>query len=168
MLDYFVIMGARVLPGGRISGTLQRRAEGALALAGSNPDARFLATGGVTEDSPSEAEVVRDWLVARGVTAERILVEPRSLDTLDSAEACAELILSADAPRSVTVCTDRFHVLRSTLLLRIFGVRAKPGWIASGVSAMGLRAWLFYWIRDLAGLVWDVPIALARRWKRPS
>ena len=81
MNDYIVIMGARVLPDGRMSGALRRRAKGALELANRNPGVVFLATGGVGESPPSEAEAVRDWLVAHGIERDRILVEPRSRDT---------------------------------------------------------------------------------------
>jgi uncharacterized SAM-binding protein YcdF (DUF218 family) len=167
MREYIVIMGARVLPDGRMSGALRRRAQAALELANRNPNARILATGGVGECPPSEAEAVRDWLVAQGIARDRILIEPDSLDTLQSAENCAAILLEQGSLGRVTVCSDRFHVIRSALLLRVFGVRARPGWIASGRRDMGRSRWLYYWLRDFVGLVWDVPIAVVRRSKRP-
>jgi uncharacterized SAM-binding protein YcdF (DUF218 family) len=150
-----------------MSGALRRRAKGALELANRNPGVVFLATGGVGESLPSEAEAVRDWLVAHGIERDRILVEPRSRDTLQSAEYCAAILREQGSLRSVTICSDRFHVIRSVLLLRVYGVPAMPGWIESGRTDMGRRRWLYYWIRDFAALLWDLPIAVVRRFTQP-
>lgn len=160
--DYFVVMGARVMPGGRPSGSLRRRIEDALARARHSSNPRFLPTGGVGAEPPAEAEVVRSWLVRAGVSPDRVVVEAVSHDTLSSVRHCAALLREADDVGSVTVCTDCYHVARCVVLFRILGVRARPGGAASA-GALGRRRLAYYWLRDLVALCWDVPQAVALR-----
>jgi uncharacterized SAM-binding protein YcdF (DUF218 family) len=159
----YIIMGAKVLSGGRPSGSLARRIRAALELAGSDPAARFLATGGLGENPPAEARVVCDALVAHGIDASRILIEDRATDTLSSVLYCKPILDRLDDLEELVVCSDRFHVWRCALLFRIMGLSVRPAWIESGRPAFGLVGWIYYWVRDLIALVWDAPQACWHR-----
>ena len=82
MAIYFVIFGAAVLAGGKPSGSLSRRVEGALELASDVRPRVFLATGGVGRSGPAEARVIHDLLVAAGAQEGEIVVEDQATDTL--------------------------------------------------------------------------------------
>lgn len=168
MTEYFVVMGGIVRADGSPGHALQRRIEGAARLSAANSNARFLATGAVGVHPPAEAIVIRDGLVQLGISDDRILIDTESHDTLSSAFNCSQMLHEAADAAIVTICSDRFHVLRCTLLFHIAGIPARPGWIASGRREFGLTRWIYYWVRDFAATIWDVPIALVRRLRGPA
>ena len=157
---WIVVMGARVLPGGRPSGALRRRV--AAALAAADERTRFLVTGAVGDHPPSEARVMADLLRAAGVPEARIVLEETGTDTLSSLRACARVLRAAGA-REVLVASDDYHLPRCRAVLRALGVRA-GGVPARGTrAASGTRAWLWALVREAAGLPWDVALAAASR-----
>lgn len=165
--DVFVVMGAAVRPDGEPSGAMRRRVEGAVAASHGSADPVFLVTGGVGRHGPAESSVMARLLFEAGVTADRIVEESASDDTLSSIVNCAGLILASGAPTSVTVCSDRYHLLRCRWLLRLCGVRASAAEMPSGVGANGLARWVFYYVREVAALPLDTLLVLFRRARGP-
>lgn len=164
---WFVVMGARVLPGGRPSGALRRRVQAAVDAAGGAPSARFLVTGAVGEHPPSEARVMCALLRDAGVAPDRIVLEETGTDTLSSLVACARLLRRAGAI-DVRVCSDGYHLPRCRAVLRALGIRAGAVAAVTPRSGRSGRAWLGWaWLwaraREAAGLPWDVVLAL---WSR--
>lgn len=159
---WFVVMGAMVLPGGRPSGALRRRVRAAVAAARGAPGARFLVTGGVGDHPPSEARVMRTLLLEDGVAPEQIVLEETGTDTLSSLVACARLLREAGAA-DVRVCSDGYHLPRCRAVLRALGIRA--GAVAASVPASSDSgfAWLRARAREVAGLPWDLALALLTR-----
>jgi uncharacterized SAM-binding protein YcdF (DUF218 family) len=93
-VDGIVLLGGAVEPrvtGGRIEPVIDTggdRVFGFLALARRYPTAKLLLVGGESAIFPqghSEAEVTRDLLVAQGLAPERMLIEPRSRNTIENA-----------------------------------------------------------------------------------
>ena len=70
--------------------------------------------GGPTRHPRPEAHVMRDLAIAAGVSPGRIVVEDRSLRTLENA-AFACTILQDRGWREVIIVTDGFHMPRSLL-----------------------------------------------------
>lgn len=159
---WWVVMGARVLPGGRPSGALRRRVQAAVAAAGGAAEARFLVTGAVGEYPPSEARVMRALLLDAGVPPERIVLEETGTDTLSSLLACARLLREAGAA-DVRVCSDGYHLPRCRAVLRALGIRAGAVAAATPRSRGSRFVWLWARAREAAGLPWDVALALAAR-----
>jgi len=58
---------------------------------------------------------MREWLVAEDRRA-RIVVEPDARSTYEKRSHCADLI-AGQGVRRVTLVTERYHILRSRLLL---------------------------------------------------
>jgi len=161
MERWIVVMGARVLAGGRPSGALRRRV--AAALAAADPGTRFLVTGAIGDHPPSEARVMAQLLHAAGVPAARVVLEETGTDTLSSLRACARLLREAGA-REVFVCSDDYHLPRCRAVLRVLGVRAAPAPARGARAASGTRSWLWALAREAGGLPWDVALAaLSRR-----
>ena len=141
------------MPDGSPSGSLRRRIEGAYQCSLTQRQPCFFVTGGSTKIAvPTEATVMARELLAKGVSQTQIIQDHQSTDTLDSVLIAAK-VLSKQIP--ILVCSDNYHVLRITVLLRIMGFNAKPLWIASGRAATGNVRWSYMWFRDLVATLYD-------------
>jgi uncharacterized SAM-binding protein YcdF (DUF218 family) len=138
---------------------MKRRIEGALSN-DMNGTARFLVSGGLGKNPPTEAEVMRNLLIAAGIPEARILMDPSSKDTLASIRNCAHIIAGLPVAR-VLVCSDVYHIPRCRLLFRLLGVKTESAKVASGRAANGLLRWLFLYVREAAAIPWDTALLLA-------
>ena len=86
---YLVVLGAAVY-GERPSLTLVRRMEGALDYLESYPESVVIVSGGMGKgENITEAQAMRDWLVARGIAEERVLMEPKATSTEENLKDAA-------------------------------------------------------------------------------
>ncbi len=117
--DAIVVAGCRVMPDGRPSTALRRRAELAAQLWHEGTAPVVVVTGGVGENPPSEAHVAADVIAAAGVPRTAIRLEEQSTSTEENASFASE-ILSQELGRSarIVVVSDSYHVLRCE---RVFG-----------------------------------------------
>lgn len=127
--DVCIILGAQMKESGP-SDVLQRRLDRALAYLWENPDTIVVVSGGQGSDEPvSEAQGMRDYLVAKGISEERILMEDASTNTLENLDYSAKLI---DKSRdSVVIVTNNFHVFRAVSIARKQGYNMVQGMAAS-------------------------------------
>ncbi len=158
--DVFVVFGAAVRPDGSPSGTLARRTLGAWALSEHVPARRFLLTGGQGRHGRPEAVVMRDLLLERGVPDDEIELDDRSVNTLESVLRCARILRQHGQLDRVVVATSRYHSYRCWLLFWLLGIRVRIGAIPSDRSVLGLRSWVFYWLRECAATPWDAMLLL--------
>ncbi|RVU37096.1 YdcF family protein [Rheinheimera riviphila] len=151
---YIAIFGARVMPDGSPSGSLSRRIEGAYQCSlRQQQQPCFFVSGGTSDLTiPTEAAVMARVLMAKGVASSHLVQDHQSSDTLDSVLIAAK-VLSKQIP--ILVCSDNYHVLRITILLRMVGFKAKPVWISSGRAATGNARWCYMWFRDLVATLYD-------------
>lgn len=148
-------------PGGRPSGTLLRRVEAAFTFSQRFAQPLFVPTGGVGRYGPSEASVMASLLLARGVPAERIVLEETGTDTLSSARAIVALLAGARGP--VFVATSLYHLPRCLLLFRLLGLAARA---AVPPTVPAARRWwrrCYWWLREVAALPYDAALALLLR-----
>ncbi|MEO0326757.1 MAG: YdcF family protein [Myxococcota bacterium] len=113
--DAIVVAGCRVMPNGRASPALRRRALLAAELYGQGRAPRVLLTGGVGDYPPSEARVAAAIVRAAGVPGEALLLEERSTSTEENARFAAAR-LGAEA--RVLVVSDAYHVFRAERVFR--------------------------------------------------
>ena len=118
-LDAIIVLGARVDENGP-SGSLRQRISAARVYLEENPDTVCIASGGQGEDEPmSEAECIRDHLVAGGIDPDRIFLEDRSTSTEENMRYSLPMLhaLEEDAER-VGIVTNDFHIFRALCLAR--------------------------------------------------
>ncbi|HYS08830.1 MAG TPA: YdcF family protein [Myxococcales bacterium] len=116
-LHGILVFGAAVDEDGALLPPLVRRLRQALAEASADPRALVVVSGGSVRGRPAEAPIMRDWLVAQGLASTRIILETEATSTYENASQCADLV-ARHGFQSVTLVSERFHVLRSRFLLR--------------------------------------------------
>lgn len=109
-----VVLGFQLLPDGDMAPELLGRCELALACAQQYPHAYLAVTGGGTafkNKEVTEAGVMADWFVERGIAPERIIREDRSQTTDQNAvNTCAILAEQYPQIHSVVIITSDYHV----------------------------------------------------------
>ena len=145
-----VVLGCKVV-GDRPTNMLRDRLDVAAEYLLENPEAYCIVTGGKGDDEIySEAQVMRDYLVAKGVSEMRIITEERSTSTLENLSFSAELIEKYNCHEKVLIVSDRFHQYRAHEAARLAGIErsyslcSETRWYMAG----------HYWFREMAGIVW--------------
>lgn len=128
-LPYIVVLGAQMKENGP-SVALKRRLDRAYGYLADNPDTVCIVSGGQGSNEPvSEAEGMKEYLLLRGIDAERILMEDASASTQQNLAFSKALIAEEDA--KVGIVTSNFHVYRSLQLAKKQGYREPVGLSAS-------------------------------------
>src|ERR1035437_423819 len=156
MPSYLIIFGAAVLAEGYASGTLRRRVEGAIVAGRSMPDARYLPTGGAGPNGFIEADVMRQLLIDGGVAPEMITSERKARNTLESARLCDAIMRAAGNVTEVIPCTSLYHIPRCAVLLRLLGWNVRTVGTPSDAGAVRWRTLVWYWIRELIALPYEI------------
>ncbi len=81
----------------------------------------IVISGRGDESSAKEIHVMENWLLARGVAKEAIVVDGDAFRTIDS----MKFVSRTRGKVRVIVCTQRFHLARSLFLARAFGLNAQ-------------------------------------------
>lgn len=149
-----VVLGAKV-NGDQPSLMLRRRLNKALEYMKVNPEAICVVTGGQGADEEfPEAQVMGDYLVSRGIDAERVIREDRSTSTRENFRFAAELLREREgySPETpVIVVTDAFHQLRASIFAKAeLGAAPQELYAISSSTPWGLIP--AYWVRDMLGV----------------
>lgn len=126
-----IVFGAGVV-GGAPTPFLARRLDVALDLYRRGKVSVLLVTGDNSRPDYDEPGVMRAYLVARGVPADRIVMDDAGFDTWESCVR-AKKIFGVD---SATLVTQDFHLPRALLLCGAAGINA-VGVADTGESAAG-------------------------------
>ena len=113
-----IIVLGMALERGRPNRDLLHRVDAAARCAKACPAAAVIATGGNGEGGRTEAEVMRELLIKRGVGPGRIMVEDQSVDTPENFRNVARMI---DPARPVILITSGYHMLRASGIARHTG-----------------------------------------------
>ena len=147
-LDCVIVLGAKVNATAP-SGALRQRIDAAAGYLEANPDTLCIASGGQGDDEGiSEAQCIRDNLMALGIDGARIVLEDRSVDTYTNLQNRIPLL--PEGTRTVGIVTSDFHVFRS---LR---TAAFQGWDYEfyGIPARSSRSgFLHYAVREFCAIV---------------
>lgn len=153
-----VVMGAAEYDGNP-SPVYQARLDHALALEEKGLAPLIVTTGGSGGDPRyTEGGVGRDYLIQQGVAADAIVAETHGKTTFQSVRAVAAILQQRDIRTCITV-SDGFHLYRTGVMLRSFGITAygSPVPDSSIESDPYLRT--VYSLRELAVLsLWDLHI----------
>ncbi|WP_232236155.1 YdcF family protein [Nocardia sp. BMG51109] len=107
-----VVLGYGLQPDGQMQPELIDRLSAAHIQAVLTPAAPVVVTGGNPEGGVTEAQVMADWLVGRGIPPDRVHLEDRAESTLENAEYSAAMMDSIGAHSAVLV-TSSDHMYRA-------------------------------------------------------
>ncbi|MCR5537760.1 MAG: YdcF family protein [Lachnospiraceae bacterium] len=112
----FVIVPGAALNGDSADVVLQARLDAAADYWRIHPDVIIIVSGGnARENRPSEAQVMRQTLLASGVPLQNIITETRSVSTEQNLRYSLEII-GQNAREGVLIITSDFHMFRSLRL----------------------------------------------------
>jgi SanA protein len=143
-VDAVLVLGTAYGPLGEGRGTFAYRIDAAAGLWHSGLADKFLVSGNRLDDSYDEPAAMRDELVARGVPATVIELDPLGRRTWDSVRRARDVY----GKRRLVIVSQRDHLARALFLARHIGLEA---W---GVAARGSNYDGLYhgMIGDLASL----------------
>ena len=149
-VDYLIVLGAQVRDDGP-SRVLLYRLETAEQYLREHPKVICIVSGGKGANEPvSEAECMRDWLVAHGIDAFRIILEDRSTDTSENLKYSMALLPSEET--RVGIVTNNFHMYRALGIAYRCGYRHY-----CGVPATSTKEYLPHNLtREVVGVMKDV------------
>lgn len=148
-LDYLVVLGAQMKRSGP-SKALQYRLDAAIDYLIRNPDTCVIVSGGQGSDEHiSEAQGMYDYLVAKGISKDRIIKEDQSKNTFQNLTFSAEYLKKETD--SVGVVSNNFHVFRAVKIAQKAGYQNAHGIAARGEPFLQLNNMT----REFLGVVKD-------------
>ena len=174
-LDYVIVLGARVKEH-TVSNSLKKRLDKAIEYAQENPDTMLVLSGGRGPgEDVSEAEVMRQYLEYNGVRPEQLLIEDRSVSTVENIAYSKVVIeehrnrdkkelvpltrrttsvpyaIAPDKPLEIGVLTSNFHIYRARLTAEKWGIENVYGISADSDPVL----FIHLCVRECASIVKD-------------
>ena len=146
-----MVLGAKADPG-RPSAFLAARLGVARGLYEDGRIRAILVTGDGSERSNFETRVMRDYLVEKGVPADRIVEDPAGFDTYDSCVRARDVF----GVEELTLITQDYHVDRALTICRAAGIDA----VGVGDTSM-LGRYPYNWVK---GRLREWPAAVKMEW----
>ncbi len=148
--DTVLVLGAGLVHGNQLSLSLLYRLQRAYAEYQKNPNVMIVVSGGQGSDETiSEAEAMKQWLIDQNVKESHILVENRSRNTSENFRYSMEIMNKHGiTSKHISLVTNRFHMKRAVYLgeLNGFTISPKP---ADDLA----YAQLCFYTREFFGLV---------------
>ncbi len=144
--DAVLIFGNKVNEDGTPSNRLQSRLERGLELYNDGIAPIIIVSGGFGKEGYEEAEVMKEYLVNKGVPADAIIEDKDGYDTYQTAQNLMKIAEDNDIS-SVVIVSQYYHITRARLALK------KSGF--DGVYSAHAR--IFPGLRDL----WSIPREVA-------
>lgn len=123
--DVLMILGSDVIGADTPSPQLMKRMERAADYLAENPGTIAIPCGGCfrPEQKKSEAAIVGDYLISRGISPDRIVLEDKSTTTVENFKFAKEIIAGLFPDRSprVAFLTSSYHIHRSSIIAGICG-----------------------------------------------
>ena len=155
--DAIIVLGAQVLPSGEPNTQLAWRLDAALE-AWEEKWSPIIVCGAQGADEPlPEAEAMRNYLAARGIPKEMILMDPDSFNTHQNLKNAVKLLEEWGGVRKVLIVTSDYHLPRALAIAGDLGYDAvglgspckQEYWLKN--HAREALAWLKYRIQKLTG-----------------
>ena len=123
--EYAVVLGAGV-NGTEPSQSLCERIDAAESYAKEYPNAILILSGGKGDlENISEAQCMYEHLIARGIPANRLILEENATSTQENLQFSMKLIeeRSGAVPEAVAVISSEYHLLRASLIAQKLDVQ---------------------------------------------
>ena len=136
--DYVIIHGAGLLGGNRVSRLLAERIDKAIEVYRKDPTPTVLIpSGGKGKDETiSEAEAMRQYLLSRGIPDSDILLEDHSTSTYENLQYSRKVIRENGGRQYTALVTSNYHVYRALRYCRKIGLKC---------TGIGSHVALYYW-----------------------
>lgn len=121
--DVIIVLGAQVKEDGTPSVALERRLTAALESYEQNRQMIIVCGARGTNEPRAEGDVMREWLLARGVQESDVVAETGSFNTRENLRN-AKAIMDERGLSQALVVTSDYHVARALMLCRQEGVAA--------------------------------------------
>lgn len=154
--DAIVVLGAQVKADGTPSVQLQWRMDTAFEMWQEHP-CLIVTCGAQGSDEPApEGEVMRDYLLSKGVPEDQLLVDSTSFNTRQNLQHAAELLKNTGAEK-IAIVTSDYHLPRAMALAQDMGLAATGKgsptkaeyWLKN--HAREALSWLKYWYEKYIG-----------------
>ena len=119
--DAALILGNKVNVDGTPSNQLRGRLEAGLALYNDGYVPKIVVSGGLGKEGHPEGDAMAAYLVKHGVPAEAIIIDNEGQNTYLTARNFVPIAEAHDI-RSVLIVSQFFHISRTRLILKKFGV----------------------------------------------
>lgn len=136
--DYVIIHGAGLLEGDHLSKLLRDRLDKAVKVYRKDPTPpKMIPSGGRgADESISEAEAMKKYLLETGIPAEDILLEDTSATTLENLQNSKSIIDAVGGRNYTALVTSNYHVYRALRYCRRIGLTC---------TGIGSRVAFYYW-----------------------
>ncbi len=116
-------LGAKVNADSQPGKILRNRLETTYALLSERDDLICIASGGKGSDEPiSEAECMKNYLMAKGIDGNRIIIEDASHNTIENIRNTSEILDRMGFEGSLAFVTTNFHLPRVKYLCAKMGI----------------------------------------------
>ena len=112
----FVLLGFALDEFGNMAPELLARLELALRLLELNPTSNIILSGGLPKNGYSETQVMKSWLLERGIDKLRLIEEGTSTDTIENALNSMNIL---EVASNVTLVTSSSHARRAQVMFRM-------------------------------------------------
>ena len=136
--DYVIIHGAGLLDGYRVSRLLQDRLDKALEVYWQDPTPPVLIPSGGRgpDEKLPEAEVMKGYLLEKGVPEKDIIPESRSTTTWENLVYSKEILDRREGRKYTALVSSNYHIYRALRYCRELGLKC---------TGIGSRVALYYW-----------------------
>ena len=127
--EYLLILGGDIIGEETPSPQLLDRMRAAAEYLIENTDVIAVACGGCfrKQQKKSEAEIIANYLIEKGVTKERILLEDKSTTTFENFEFGTEIIKNHARKElddiKIAFLSSSYHVHRASLIAKLSGIK---------------------------------------------
>ncbi len=136
--------------GKKMPSMLKKRLDKTIEYHRKNPDAIIVVSGGRgNKNKASEAEVMKEYLLSKGVPSDIVFKEEKSRTTVENFKFSADLLKEKSGVNcSAVIITNVFHIYRSERYAKAFGMNVKH--IAAETNRCDIP-WIY--IREVAMVV---------------
>jgi uncharacterized SAM-binding protein YcdF (DUF218 family) len=130
--DFVIVLGAGLGAGGKVPPLLASRLDrgheiwNSLNRRATGPGPLLIVSGGKGDDERvPEATAMASYLVARGFSADHLLLEERSRNTEENLLFSKAIMDQVQAGARCTIVTSDFHAFRAAMIARRLGIRGQ-------------------------------------------
>ena len=121
--DVIIVLGAQVKEDGTPSVALERRLTAALQSYQEKQQTIIVCGAQGGNEPRAEGDVMRDWLLARGVAESDVVAETESFNTRENLQNARAIMQERGLTQALVVTSD-YHVARALMLCKQEGIAA--------------------------------------------